>query len=159
MVVSLTELLGVHNMSHEIWSVVPEHVSRARTSKYILQYVWDVITCSCPWYVLLTQHSCTQFYFCGGVILSVMCWFMWFISPFSLLLFPWNWSNFNGIDWFAEFNHLLLSMGFNGASRSHIFCNIGAKSDPRCHPMSSEVKAFLYLHFVIMSMAAKSFWV
>ena len=32
-------------------------VSRTRTSNYIPQYLWDVITCRCPWYLLLAQHS------------------------------------------------------------------------------------------------------
>ena len=34
-----------------------KQVSRAGTSNYILQDLWDVITCRCPWYLLLVQHS------------------------------------------------------------------------------------------------------
>ena len=32
-------------------------VSRAGTSNYTPQYLWDVITCPFPWYPLLVQHS------------------------------------------------------------------------------------------------------
>ena len=40
------------------WGVLcQKHISRARTSNYIPQYLWDVITCLCPWYLLLIQHS------------------------------------------------------------------------------------------------------
>ena len=34
-----------------------KQVSRAGTSNYIIPYLWDVITCPCPWYLLLTQNS------------------------------------------------------------------------------------------------------
>ena len=34
-----------------------KQVSRVGTSNYIPQYLWDVITCPCPWYLLLAQHS------------------------------------------------------------------------------------------------------
>ena len=33
------------------------YVSRAGTSNYIPQKLWYVITCPCPWYLHLTQHS------------------------------------------------------------------------------------------------------
>ena len=39
----------------DIWGVL---LPKAGTSNYIPQYLWDVITCPCPWYLLLTQHSC-----------------------------------------------------------------------------------------------------
>ena len=40
------------------WGVLcQEQVSRAGTSNYIPQYLWDVITCPSPWYLLQTQHS------------------------------------------------------------------------------------------------------
>ena len=32
-------------------------VSREKTSNCIPRYLWDVINCSCPWYVLLAQKS------------------------------------------------------------------------------------------------------
>ena len=32
-------------------------VSRAGTSNYIPQYLWDVITCSCPWHLLQANNS------------------------------------------------------------------------------------------------------
>ena len=34
-----------------------KQVSRAGSSNYIPQYLWDVITCPCPWYLLLTNKS------------------------------------------------------------------------------------------------------
>ena len=33
-----------------------KQVSRARTSNYIPQFLWDVITCPWPWYLLLAQY-------------------------------------------------------------------------------------------------------
>ena len=32
-----------------------KHESRTGTSNYIPQYLWDVITCPCPWYLLQVQ--------------------------------------------------------------------------------------------------------
>ena len=44
--------------SGNIWGVLcQKKVSRAGTSKCIPQYLWDVITYPCPWYLLLGQHS------------------------------------------------------------------------------------------------------
>ena len=48
-----------------IWSnrgvLCQKQVSRAGTSNYIPQNLWDVITCRCPWYlVLLAQNSLTD---------------------------------------------------------------------------------------------------
>ena len=41
-----------------IWGLVcQKQVSRARTSNYIPQYLWDVITCPCPWYLILAHKS------------------------------------------------------------------------------------------------------
>ena len=34
-----------------------KRVSRVWTSNYIPQYLWDVITCLCPWYLLLSHNS------------------------------------------------------------------------------------------------------
>ena len=34
-----------------------KQVSRAATSNYIPQCLWDVITCPCPWYLLLAPKS------------------------------------------------------------------------------------------------------
>ena len=39
-----------------LWGVLYQ-VSRAGTSNYILQILWGVITCPCPWYLLVAQHS------------------------------------------------------------------------------------------------------
>ena len=45
-----------------------KQVSRAGSSNYIPQHLWDVITCCCPWYILPSQHSSAQHY----PLLSVM---------------------------------------------------------------------------------------
>ena len=34
-----------------------KQVLRGGTRNYIQQYLWDVTTCPCPWYLLLAQHS------------------------------------------------------------------------------------------------------
>ena len=40
------------------WGVLcQKQVSRTGTSNYTPQILWDVITCPCPWYLLLTQYS------------------------------------------------------------------------------------------------------
>ena len=52
-----------HHRAHYDVNVMQEccarqqQVSRAGTSKYIPVILWDVITCPCPWYLLLAQHS------------------------------------------------------------------------------------------------------
>ena len=41
-----------------IWGVLcQKQISRTGTSNYTPQYLWGVITCLRPWYLLLTQHS------------------------------------------------------------------------------------------------------
>ena len=41
-----------------IWEVLcQKQVSRVGTSNYIPQKLWDVITCPCPWCLLLAYHS------------------------------------------------------------------------------------------------------
>ena len=43
---------------HVIWRrVYQRRVSRAGTSNYIPQIMWDVITCPCSWYLLLAHQS------------------------------------------------------------------------------------------------------
>ena len=37
-----------------------KQVSKAGKSNYIPQYLWDVNTCPCTWYLLLEQHSWTE---------------------------------------------------------------------------------------------------
>ena len=37
--------------------VCQQDVSKLETSNYIPQYLWDVITCPCPWYLLLAHKS------------------------------------------------------------------------------------------------------
>ena len=41
-----------------IWRIMcRKQVQRVATSNYISQILWDVITCPCPWYLLLTNTS------------------------------------------------------------------------------------------------------
>ena len=43
---------------HDIWGrVCHKQVSRVGTGEYISQYLWDVITCLCPWCLLLAHNS------------------------------------------------------------------------------------------------------
>ena len=48
-----------------VWStwgmLCQKQVSRARTNNYSPQYLWYVITCPCPWYLLLAQHSSYEY--------------------------------------------------------------------------------------------------
>ena len=44
-----------------VWRLVcKKHVSMARTCNYIPQYLWDLITCSCLWYL----HLAHKLWFC-----------------------------------------------------------------------------------------------
>ena len=52
--------------------VCQKQVSRARTSNYIPQILWDVITCPCPWYLLLAHKS------------SMSCWWVRFYDTMHL---------------------------------------------------------------------------
>ena len=41
-----------------IWGgLCQKNVSKARTSNYLPRYLWYVISCPCPWYLLLAQQS------------------------------------------------------------------------------------------------------
>ena len=61
-----------------IWFMAPyegglvcqNRVTRTETSNYIPQYLWDVITCPCPWYLLLLHDSS---YIFQGLFFSD-CW-------------------------------------------------------------------------------------
>ena len=51
--VNVTHGIGVSNL---IWCVLcQKQVSRAGTSNYIPHYLWDVITCPCPWYLSIIK--------------------------------------------------------------------------------------------------------
>ena len=52
-----------------------KQVSRAGTSNYIPQILWDVITCSCPWYLHLTQHSWILITYPHGICTVGSRWF------------------------------------------------------------------------------------
>ena len=54
--ITLWGLLPMTHM-HMWWIVCQKQVSRAGTSNYIPQILWDVITCPCPWYLPLAHTS------------------------------------------------------------------------------------------------------
>ena len=45
---------------HDTICVLEKQVSRAETSNYVPQIIWDVITWPCPWYPLLVTKSSIQ---------------------------------------------------------------------------------------------------
>ena len=49
-----------------------KQVSRAGTSNYIPQYLWDVITCTWPWYLLQAQHFWIMGLFISLLIMRVI---------------------------------------------------------------------------------------
>ena len=49
--------LSYHSSVHILRFVHRHQVSSATTSNYIPQILWDVITCPCPWHLLLTHRS------------------------------------------------------------------------------------------------------
>ena len=54
----LTKSRNINNCDPCIWRLAwQKQVARAGTSNYIPQYLWDVITCPCPRYLLLVHMS------------------------------------------------------------------------------------------------------
>ena len=52
-----------------------KHISRAVTSSYIPQYLWVVIICPYPWYMLLAQHSwCVGCTYVTARLYEVICY-------------------------------------------------------------------------------------
>ena len=45
------------HISYHSGMLCQKQVSRAGTSNYIPHMLWDLITCPCPWCLLLAQHS------------------------------------------------------------------------------------------------------
>ena len=64
-------------MKWDVWC--QKQVSRAWTSNYIPQKLWDVITCPCPWYLLLAQQS-------WNVYISFIFWHI----KFSISINTWH---------------------------------------------------------------------
>ena len=60
--ISLETATLVGNKKFMIWWVLcQKQVSRAGTSIYFPQYLWDVITCPCPRYLLLAQRAWREY--------------------------------------------------------------------------------------------------
>ena len=89
-------------------SVVPEAGIKAGTSNSLPQILWDVITCPCPWYLLLAQHSShrvhpTKYIIVHGSSFVVYCISLvvitcilqgYFIGTGAIILLPQcQWSN------------------------------------------------------------------
>ena len=73
-----------HVMYFIIWGVLcQKQVSKTGTSNYITQYLWDVITCPCPWYLFLAQYNnqCTQNH---EISFTVQCY------RINIYHIPWN---------------------------------------------------------------------
>ena len=49
--------MGASHNTIDTLDACQKHASRAGTSNYIPQILWDVITCPCPWYLLLPHTS------------------------------------------------------------------------------------------------------
>ena len=68
-----------------IWGVLyQKQVSRAGTSNYIPQYLWDVITCPCPWYLLHTEHFSYVFTGLKELIINHGIWVWNIMESWSL---------------------------------------------------------------------------
>ena len=63
-----------------------KQVSRAGRSNYIPQYLWNVIICPCPWYLLLAQHSTLHTWFCTMLLGN----FTHFLQSSPCILLAWN---------------------------------------------------------------------
>ena len=51
-------IISISQHMTNIWGLLcKKQVSRAGTSSYIPQVLWDVITHPCPWYLFLAKHS------------------------------------------------------------------------------------------------------
>ena len=64
-------------------------IARTGASNYIPQYLWDVITCPCPWYLLLTHTSsimATEF-----DPLSCLQWHPSYHKVIQLVCFGYKW--------------------------------------------------------------------
>ena len=78
-----TQRLTFHDITTSMkWGAsCQKQVSRAGTSDYIPQYLWDVITCPCPWHLLQAQHSSniktTQNIFYNYCIIAKLKWYSW----------------------------------------------------------------------------------
>ena len=72
---------GQVNTSHKGF-VCQKQVSRAGTNSYIAQYLWDVITCPCPWYLLLVQNSSTvQWWNLMSAAVTMCCYHLDRLTP------------------------------------------------------------------------------
>ena len=62
------------------WVLCQKQVSMAGTSNYAPQYLWDVITCPCPWYLL--PASCTTHLNSYSIAVEKRTW---------CILWRWHW--------------------------------------------------------------------
>ena len=70
-----------------IWEVLcQKQVSRAGRSNYIPHYLWDVITCPCPWYLHLAQNSWYMVVYCKKLFNFSSPWWRHQRETFSALL-------------------------------------------------------------------------
>ena len=77
--VTLCTIFGTyHQQALLMWSVVPQARIKARKNKYIPQYLWDVVTSPCPWYLVLAQHSWFVPFTDEYIIRFLLKLFIWF---------------------------------------------------------------------------------
>ena len=65
---NMTQFVGVLAQNVMFWFMCPTQVSGTEPSNYIPQILGDVITCPCPWYLLLPHKHMSWFVRCVFVI-------------------------------------------------------------------------------------------
>ena len=67
------EMFPCDDVIMQLWLVCQKHVSRTVTSNYIPQYMQDVITCPCLWYLLLEVPKYNYYITCeiGNIELNI----------------------------------------------------------------------------------------
>ena len=81
-----------------IWGFVyQKQVSRAGTCNCIPQYLWDVVTCPCPWYLLLAHKSTYEvtanrkpFFFKLQLQLFTNLWNVILVKCIEFISMPWD---------------------------------------------------------------------
>ena len=66
------KVVSIGSLKHGSRMLHQKQLSRAGTSNYIPQQLRDVITCTCPWYLRLAQHS--WYHIPTGTKWLTFCW-------------------------------------------------------------------------------------
>ena len=73
-------------LTHQYVCLWQKQVSRGGASNYISQILWDVITCPCPWYLLLAQHTSYMTYMSLSWRLNLLCCYLNVLVPHAVFL-------------------------------------------------------------------------